>query len=332
MKKRIIIITLIALGFVVGAATEKKTDFISYTKNMLITHTPWDDTKDKKWGSEFREVSIPSSIGSSPQKAMFLSATQKAPLLISLHTWSGDYKQHDPLSEKAAMSGWNYIHPDFRGPNSTTDACLSEQALADIDDAVTYAINNGNVDSANIFVVGVSGGGYAGLGSYLKTKHKINTFMVWVPISDLNLWYKQSRDRKSTYSEDILACTDSGKDIDSKSARLRSPLHWNLPKDERRIEIYAGINDGHTGSVPVSHSILFFNKLARQYDKTKQIDVEETVMILDRNIERFNEAKSIGNRELIFERKAGPASIYIFDGTHEMLTDYAFNRIESLIQ
>jgi len=121
------------------------------------------------------------------------------PLIVSLHTWSGDYSQNDPLAEMARKEGWNYIHPDFRGPNRTRDACLSKKAITDIDDAVQYAKDNGNgnVDMNNIFIVGASGGGYATLGSYLKISHQIKAFLSWVPISDLSAWFHQSKNRNA---------------------------------------------------------------------------------------------------------------------------------------
>lgn len=332
MKKTILITTLIAAGFLVGAVAEKKANIITHAKSAIKSHTPWDNTQDQNWGNTFREVSISSSVDNHQQKAMFLGAKSKAPLIISLHTWSGDYKQHDPLSEKAQKSGWNYIHPNFRGPNWTTDACLSDKSLSDIDDAISYAINNGNVDKDNIFVVGVSGGGYATLGAYIQTKHPVNTFMSWVPISDLNLWYKQSSDRKSGYAYHILSCTGSGNNIDVEKANNRSPLKWPLPKEAKNIEIYTGIDDGHTGSVPVSQSILFFNKLAKHYDQSQQVTSDETIMLLDRTIDRNESQQFLGDRKLLFSKEAGPAALYVFDGSHEMITDYAFKRLESLVK
>lgn len=332
MKKTILITMVMAAGFLVGAVAEKKVNLISHVKSTIKSHTPWDNTHDQSWGSAFNEVSIPSSLDNHKQKAMFLGAKSKSPLIISLHTWSGDYKQHDPLSVQAEKSGWNYIHPDFRGPNWTEDACLSSKSLTDIDDAISYAIDNGNVDKDNIFVVGVSGGGYATLGAFIQTKYSINTFMSWVPISDLNLWYKQSSERKSGYANNILSCTGSGNDIDIDKANNRSPLQWPLPKEAKRIEIYTGIDDGHTGSVPVSQSILFFNKLAKHYDQSQQVTSDETIMLLDRTIDRDESQQFLGDRKLLFSKNAGPAALYVFDGSHEMITDYAFKRLQSLVQ
>jgi dienelactone hydrolase len=232
----------------------------------------WDNTRAEKWADEFALVTIRSSADATEQPAYFFKAAPGGapkPLIVSLHTWSGDHAQSDPLAPIAKEAGWNYIHPGFRGPNSTPDACLSEKAMADIDDAIQYAIDNSNTDVDNVFVVGASGGGYATLGSYLRTRHTVRVFIAWVPISDLSAWYHQLPNDNTGYARDILTCTSSGDTLDNNVARSRSPLYWDLPeKPNGRLEIYAGIHDGHTGSVPISHSILFYNRMATHSGRT----------------------------------------------------------------
>ena len=97
----------------------------------------WDSGTGKVWSDGFTIVKIQSSADASLQPAYFLPSQPGTlkPLVVGLHTWSGDYTQNDPLAKIAKREGWNYIHPNFRGPNWTKDACLSEKALADIDDA-----------------------------------------------------------------------------------------------------------------------------------------------------------------------------------------------------
>ena len=56
--------------------------------------------------------------------------------------------------------------------------------------------NNFNVDKNLIIVVGASGGGYASVGHFFKTKHTIKQHMAWVPIVDLEAWYRQSLRKK----------------------------------------------------------------------------------------------------------------------------------------
>ncbi|KPL08675.1 MAG: hypothetical protein AMS26_24280, partial [Bacteroides sp. SM23_62] len=163
------------------------------------------------WPGPFHEVNIPSTLDKSHQKAMFLPASGDSPqpLIVSLHTWSGDYRQKDPLASLIHKKGWNYIHPDFRGTSTRPEACGSEKVIPDIEDAILYAMKNGNVDPGNIHVIGTSGGGYATLLMYMKTTLDIRSFSAWVPISDLVDWYRASRSRGLEYAGDILKCTQS---------------------------------------------------------------------------------------------------------------------------
>lgn len=294
----------------------------------------WDSVSRTNWTDEFSVVRIQSSSDSSLQPAYFLASQPGTPkpLIVSLHSWYGDYSQNDPLANMARKEGWNYIHPNFRGPNRTTDACLSKKAIADIDDAIQYAKNNGNVDADNIFVVGASGGGYATLGSYMKTTHQVKAFLSWVPISDLSAWFHQSKNRESKYAQDILECTSGGTSLDQNRARDRSPLFWNIPKKPNgRLEIYAGINDGYTGSVPISHSIKFYNLIVEHYgyadSKVGQTDI---VKLLTRAIERNDNPSTIGDREVLYRRDTKPVSLVIFDGSHEMLSEYCFDRMKQI--
>lgn len=336
MKKKILIIVFtlffLCVGAAIGTVVEKKMNLLSRLKAHVVTalpEVPWDSIKRQDWRDEFNLVSISSSKDLSLQKAYFISSPERnAPLIISLHTWSGTYEQNDPLAIKALESGWNYIHPDFRGANNTENACLSELAISDIDDAIAYAINNGNVDLDNIFVIGVSGGGYAVLGHYLKTSYDINTFFSWVPISDLEAWYGQSVSRMQKYSIDILNCTGSDESLNFDVALDRSPLYWDLPDKVQDIEIYAGIHDGYRGSVPVSHSIDFYNKVAKNDPDGNEVGTEDIKRILTRTI--YSSDETIGGRKLLYKAESDNVSLSIFDGGHEMLTDFAFERMRDL--
>ena len=100
-----------------------------------------------QWPDGFSLVQIRSTLDESFQPAYFFASQPGSlkPLVVSLHTWSGDYTQSDPLAEMVKNEGWNYIHPDFRGPNRSKDACLSKKAISDMDDSIQYAINTGSV-------------------------------------------------------------------------------------------------------------------------------------------------------------------------------------------
>jgi len=116
--------------------------------------------RENNWDAKVSTVVIQSSLDGKNQLAQYYATRSKTkkPLIISLHSWSGDYKKVDPIHNAIVKEDWNYIHPDFRGPNNNPDACLSGLALCDIDDAISYAKKNGNVDPEKVIIFGGSGG------------------------------------------------------------------------------------------------------------------------------------------------------------------------------
>ncbi|MEE9327715.1 MAG: prolyl oligopeptidase family serine peptidase [Cocleimonas sp.] len=289
----------------------------------------------KDWREEFSLISIQSNRDSTLQAAYFLSVSKNKakPLLVSLHSWSADYTQQDPLATLALKAGWNYIHPDFRGANNTKDACLSDLVISDIDDAIQYAIDHAHVDLDNIFIVGASGGGYVTLGTYLKTRHKIKAFLSWVPISDLSTWYSQTIKKHPELAKNIIDCTSNNQTFNKSLAKKRSPLYWEIPTTNNgKLEIYAGINDGFEGSVPISHSINFYNYLIKHYRLDDQlVSAEDTDKLLKREIPKPNiKFNKIGKRQVLYKKDTPKVSITLFTGGHEMLAEYCFHHLEKL--
>lgn len=327
----IIIVSLFTLGVLADRS------YLESRGRIVPKESKPDSVLEMAWTKEFKVVTIPSSIDRKPQSAYFIPTESKdsMPLLVSLHTWGGGFAQEDPLANLARKNRWNYIHPDFRGPNSTVEACLSEKALADIDDAIQYALDTGSVDLNNIFVVGASGGGYATLGSYIKSRHKVRLFLSWVPISDLSAWFYQSQRQGNRYDRDIQNCTSSTfGTLNEAEARKRSPLSWELSgKPRGRIEIYAGIDDGYSGSVPVSHSIFFFNKLARHYGSLDAVvPDEDTIKILTRALPQTAERSTLDGRLVLYKKDTPKVGLTIFDGGHEMLANYTFQRMQAVVR
>lgn len=157
----------------------------------------FDDTRAGKWDMDFKIIDIKSNIDDSNQQAYAYQTTADTPqpLVVSLHSWSGDYQQDDKLHNQIKELNWNYIHPNFRGPNNNANACVSELVLKDIDDAIDFALANFNCDTEKIYIVGSSGGGYAALATFMKSKHNIAEFSVWCPISDIYWWHHQTKIR-----------------------------------------------------------------------------------------------------------------------------------------
>jgi len=230
----------------------------------------WDNTKDKHWDSGFVKIQIRSSADGSIQNAWFHKSASKSPqpLIISLHTWSGNYDQGDPLAKEVLFRDWNYIHPDFRGPNNNPDACGSKLAIADLLDAIHFSIKNANVDTTNVHIVGVSGGAYLTLLAYMQLDYPVKSFNAWAPISDLQSWYWESRGRHNVYAHDIEEVASKNGRMDWNDLEKRSPMYLPFPYTKRKnaeLNIYEGVHDGYTGSVPITHSILFYNKIAKAF-------------------------------------------------------------------
>lgn len=299
----------------------------------------WDNTAETAWTTTFQEVEIPSSVDGTLQKAYFFKSTQNRPrpLVVSLHTWSGDYRQNDPLTKEILARDWNYIHPDFRGANNKPESMGSSLVLSDIKDAIEYAVKNGNVDTTEVHIIGVSGGGYATLCAYMQLDYPVKSFSAWAPISDIEAWYWESIGRRQKYADDIVVAL--GGTFDSTEARRRSPIFQDFPKQKRQnasLYIYEGIHDGYTGSVPITHSLNMYNRLVADL-KYQLTDLDSIAQLarLDRDLVSNSEIidlltkrtlpvsaqaeKALFGRQVYLEKRAGNIHLAIFEGGHEQL-------------
>lgn len=321
----------IALGIFLR---HQETTWRFITKPFSGDYIKFDDTRKNEWSRDFELVEIRSVKDNSLQKAYFYKSRsgRPKPLIVSLHTWSGNYAQKDDLAEICKQKDLNYIHPDFRGANHTTDACCSELALADIDDAITYAIQNSDADTSKIYVIGVSGGGYATICTFMKSKHNIRKFSAWASITDLNAWYHESKIKNNRYARDILDCTGSQNELNAENAKLRSPLYQDTPAGKfksSRLYIYAGIYDGIQGSVPITHSINFYNKILTDLqvnDSSATISLPEKLYLLEKR-EPLGEYGNIAGRKICLKKEFDNVKLIIFEGNHEMLTEFAMNEL-----
>ena len=120
---------------------------------------------------EQKEILVTSTLDKTEQPSLFYGAVgaEKRPLLVGLHTWSfGRANQIKNMLPFAEKHNFNLLLPEFRGPNLSNNpdckkACGSEFARQDVMDAINYVIENENVDSENVFLLGASGGGMMAL-------------------------------------------------------------------------------------------------------------------------------------------------------------------------
>ena len=281
------------------------------------------------WPEGFRVDSVASSRDGAWQKMYVYRSTAPGPqpLIVSLHTWSGNYQQQDSLADETKAKDWNYIHPDFRGENKRPEAGGSDLVISDLDDAIDWAVKNCRVDPARIYVVGVSGGGYATLCAYERLKHTVASFTAWVPISDLEAWYYQSLYLTPKYAANVLAVTGSSPgNMNEAELRKRSPLYGRVPA--RRLQhvpltILAGVHDGHgKNSVPVTQSMFYYNKLLRDKgvkDAGAYIPEKDMITMLTEQRYPVKEPATIGGRMIHYQKQYQNIRLVIFEGGHEML-------------
>lgn len=294
----------------------------------------WDNTQKKTWDNRFKKIETYSG-----QKAyIYKSSRRNMPLIVSLHTWSGNYAQNDPISNEVIAKDWNYIHPDFRGANNKFDAMGSSSVIQDIDEAIRWSIEEMQANPEEVHIVGVSGGGFATLATFMNGSYPAKSFSAWAPISDIEAWYWESCGRNQKYANDIRKAIPAGNHIDISEAKKRSPLHQKYPGNLRKntkLYIYEGVHDGYKGSVPITHSLNMFNRIVaeRKYgtNDTKKIQKKaekDSILfspgeMIDIVVKRTNpnakEDEKILGRKILINRESNDVSITIFEGAHEQL-------------
>jgi dipeptidyl aminopeptidase/acylaminoacyl peptidase len=291
----------------------------------------------KSEGQLLTEVKYISTADGSEQPAMFFVPDTKeaVPLLVALHTWSGDYKQnhHAKCAEWCINKGWAYIHPDFRGPNRRPEATGSDLVVKDIVSAVDYAKKMMRIDTTRIYLVGTSGGGYTALVMAGHHPEIWAGISAWVPISDLKAWYFECKRSGQKYFEDIVkSCGGAPGDnprIDAEYQK-RSPLTYLANARAVTLHINAGIRDGHDGSVPVSHSLRAFNTVAAPKDRLSESEIRFFVeeAAVPPHLSASLSDPTYGEKYPLFRRSSDRVTVTIFEGGHELIPGAAMNWLE----
>jgi len=316
-------------------------------------------------------IHIPSSLDRSLQPAAIWFPTAPAkpvPLIVHLHSWSSHYdtteanrgrrdpqaipgKQGAPVSvvrgskeaawqialAEAKKRNWAFLAPEFRGPNDRPESCASPLARQDILDAVKYMTTHYQIDKRRIFLLGGSGGGHMTL---IMATHSPKTWRAasaWVPITDLAAWYAETKQRDLRYWRMLEACIGKlPNEPNLAQYRLRSPLPFLHKAKNLLLDIQTGIHDGHTGSVPVSHSLLAFNALARANRQPSaafpQADID-TIVNHRRLPAGYPAPPSEPRRTPILHRRTtGKARLTLFEGGHETDFPAAFLWFDTLVR
>ncbi|HWQ55950.1 MAG TPA: alpha/beta fold hydrolase [Bryobacteraceae bacterium] len=277
------------------------------------------------------QVEIPSTEDGARQPALLYvppgGSRPAVPLLVFLHSWSADYRTSEALKEaldECRERGWAFLSPDFRGPNNRPEACASKLAVQDVLDAVAFARKRARIDGRRIYLLGGSGGGHMALIMSSRAPRTWAAVSAWVPITNLAAWYASSKASGTRYYRMLEQCCGGapGTPGTALEYRARSPLFSLARARSVRIAIDAGIRDGHEGSVPITHSLLAFNELARANGfegrmlSPGEIDEFTASARVPQSLRGEVEDERGRKHKVLFRRTAGPVRLTIFDGAH----------------
>ena len=278
-------------------------------------------------------IDIPGSLDGKMQPVLAwapdAAAAQATPLFVFLHSWSSDYTQDNSKWLRAcAERGWIWLHPNFRGINQSPQACGSRFARQDILDAIDHACTLWQVDRQRIYLAGVSGGGHMSLLMAGHHPDRFSAISSWVGPTDLAEWHRfHTQDGKpgkyaKMIEKSLLGAPGTSAEIDA-DYRDRSPVFHLHRAVTLPVSIWAGVEDGHTGSVPVSHSLRAFNAICRGLQQPEISESEIRQLVQQRQLQKPTEADGAEDaelgREIFLRRRAGSSVVTIFDGGHESL-------------
>ena len=284
-----------------------------------------------------RVVRVTSSLDDSEQPSRLWvpdrASRSKTPLLVYLHSWSGDYRQNNsPWLAEAVRRGWIFLHPDFRGRNDHPEACGSELARQDVLDAIDHVSRKYRVDSRRVYLAGTSGGGHMAMLMAGWHPKRFSAVSAWVGISDLGAWYRfHVKDGEpQNYARMILSCLGgppgTSKQLDRRY-RDRSPLFHLARARDVPLDLNAGVLDGKTGSVRIHHTLWAWNVVARARKDSPiteaEIDQLWTNGRLGQPRAGEGETDPEYGRTVHLRRHSGKSRVTIFEGGHEGLAPAA---------
>lgn len=286
--------------------------------------------RKSKTESVIKSVNYPCSFDDSKQRALvwFAKGDKPRPLIVVLHTWSCNFQKALPYAEPAVKYNFHMIAPDFRGRNNAGKylSMGSDAAVEDIVSAVEWMKKRANVDPDKIYLMGGSGGGHMALLAAGRHPEIWAGVSVWCPITDLKKWCEFHKG--NGYGKHIIDTlhgdprTEGGA---AKEAAKRSPVTWLENAKNVNIDIGTGINDGHTGPVPIDHSLNAFNILAGEDDKIPQEHIE--LLTQKRKVPAGTapiKDAGYGKRKVLYRKSSGNCRVTIFSGAHDILTSYSY--------
>lgn len=275
--------------------------------------------------SEVKTIHVTSTKDATEQPSLYIEAqgAEPRPVLVFLHSWSSGYDlDTQPWRDEAAQRNWHFLQPHFRGPNNTPDACASPLARQDILDAVDYVLQRYAVNPTRVYLAGASGGGHMTLVMAAHAPERWAAASAWCAITDLAAWHRETFETRNKYARNIELCVGgapgSSEAVDEQ-LRYRSPVHQLHQARELPLDLATGIHDGHTGSVPVHHTLDAFNVLADTQGAPLVDAAEMDALAREETLPSREEQDPTFKRTIHLRRYAGACRVTIFEGGHEGL-------------
>ena len=110
-------------------------------------------------------------------------------------------------------------------------------------------------------------------------------------------------------------------------ARSRFPFFMQTPVNQRSsstLNLYTGVHDGYTGSVPISQTLEMYNKIVQDFDPQEisaLIPIEHRYTLLKRRRLKIdlNEQEKFLNGEVLYNKSfKNVVNVLIFESGHEM--------------
>ena len=278
----------------------------------------------------YQPITFTSTFDQTEQPARLFAAPEPGPqpLLVLLHTWSSDIDSYNPDEwvDAARAHGWHVVVPHFRGANKNPEACASPAARQDILDAAGAAETKVAVDPSRVYLAGVSGGGHMAMAMAAHHPESFAAITAWAGISDLAAWHAETLASGRGYWKDVEACAGGAPGnsaaVDAE-LRARSPLFHLANAAGVPLDLNEGVHDGHTGSVPIHHTLDAYNAVAAA--QGAPVIAQSRINALSQElvppaapVEDVTYGRHIHLRE-----QAGMARVTIFEGGHEGLPEAA---------
>lgn len=286
---------------------------------------------------EIRETRYPVPEDGSEQPTLYWFPEAKAgeavPLLVALHTWSGDYRQAGGEALYAAwclQNRWAFVHPHFRGPNRTPEALGSDLVVADIRAVVEWAKRETAIDETRIYAIGASGGGHATQLLAGRAPEIWAGVSSWVGIADIAAWHAETTEAgRANYAKHIEGALGGPPDASDETlaeASHRSPLTWLQHASAVPLDLNHGVADGRSGSVPFTHSLRAYNAVVPESARLPEADIaawyaDPATLPRDPTLAD----PLYGAHPPLFRKTHGNTRVTVFQGGHEILHEAALN-------